>query len=405
VTDSLNATHRLQNAIDDEDVQLAAEAIRQGADVNALWDDQTLLSAVVQMGNAELVRLLLSAGADPNRKHPDGTTALTWCGNAEIMTLLLDAGASARHELGERMEFFSLQSAAEDGDVERLRLLLDRGDAECLLNRFTAGLDWTPLHHAANGGHLEAAQLLIDAGADPNLFDDDRGFDTAISLAADRGDVEMFKLLLANGADPTLEAWPARSALDVARRHTGNPELLECIEKVLATRCTRISRHVNAPRADVYRALLDPRAIAVWKAPDGMTCRVHVFEAREGGFFRISLTYDEPGGAGKTTGPTDTYRGRFVKLVPDEQVVEVMKFETSKPAMRGVMRVTITLTDAGDGTDVLAVHDRVPPGVSLADNETGWRMALDKLAALVESGCGAPERSDPPDTSPPLRSG
>ena len=46
VTDPLNATHRLQDAIDDEDVQLAAEAIRQGADVNALWEDQTLLSAV-----------------------------------------------------------------------------------------------------------------------------------------------------------------------------------------------------------------------------------------------------------------------------------------------------------------------------------------------------------------------
>ena len=386
MTDPLNATYRLQDAIDDEDVQLAAEAIRQGADVNALWEDQTLLSAAVQIGDAELVRLLLSSGADPNRKHPDGTTALTWCGNAEIMTLLLDAGASARHELGERMEFFSLQSAAEDGDMERLRLLLDRGDAECQLNRFTAGLAWTPLHHAATGGHLEAAQLLIDAGADPNLIDDTSGY-TAISLAAHRGDVEMVKLLLANGADP-LEAGTLDSALDAARRHTDKPELLECIEKALPTSCTRISRHVNAPRADVYRALLDPRAIAVWKVPDGMTCRVHVFEAREGGFFRISLTYDEPGGVGKTTRHTDTYRGRFVKLVPDEQVVEVMWFETSKYAMRGEMTVTITLTDAGEGTDILAVHDRVPPGVSPADNETGWRMALDKLAALVESGFG-----------------
>jgi ankyrin repeat protein len=384
----LNATHRLQDAIADEDVELAAEAIRQGADVNALWEDQTLLSASVQIGHADLVRLLLSAGADPNRKHPDGTTALTWCGNAEITALLLDAGASARHELGQRMEFFSLQRAAEDGDLKSLRLLLDRGDAECQLRRLTAALDWTPLHHAVSGGHREAVQLLIDAGADPNFLEGDRSFDTPISLAADRGDVEMVKLLLANGADPTLEAWPARSALEVARQHTGNPELLECIEKALATSCTRISRYVNAPRAEVYRALLDPRAIAVWKVPDGMTSRVHVFEAREGGFFRISLTYDEPGGAGKTTEHTDTYRGRFVKLVPDEQVVEVMNFETSNYAMRGEMTVTITLMDAGDGTDILAVHDRVPPGVSPADNETGWRMALDKLAALVESGFG-----------------
>lgn len=65
-----------------------------------------------------------------------------------------------------------------------------------------------------------------------------------------------------------------------------------------------------------------------------------------------------------------------------------MEFETSNHAMRGEMTVTITLTDAGDGTDILAVHERLPPGVSPADNETGWRMALDKLAALVESGSG-----------------
>ena len=64
---------------------------------------------------------------------------------------------------------------------------------------------------------------------------------------------------------------------------------------------TRVSRHIKAPRAVVYRALLDPRTVAQWKVPDGMTCHVHAFEAREGGAFRISLTYDEPTGSGKTT--------------------------------------------------------------------------------------------------------
>lgn len=118
--------------------------------------------------------------------------------------------------------------------------------------------------------------------------------------------------------------------------------------------------------------------------PSGMTSHVHAFEAREGGAFRISLTYDAPTGTGKTSAHTDTYHGRFVRLVPNEQVVEVMEFETSDPAMQGEMTVTITLSDAQGGTDVLGVHDGLPPGVSPADNETGWRMALDKLAALVE---------------------
>lgn len=148
---------------------------------------------------------------------------------------------------------------------------------------------------------------------------------------------------------------------------------------------TRLSRHVDAPRGIVYRALLNARAVATWMVPDGMTSHVFAFDAREGGLFRISLTYDEPTGTGKTTAHTDTYHGHFVKLVPHEQVVEVMEFETGDAAMRGEMTVTFTLTDSGGGTDVLAVHDNVPPGVSPGDNETGWQMALDKLAALVEA--------------------
>jgi uncharacterized protein YndB with AHSA1/START domain len=73
-----------------------------------------------------------------------------------------------------------------------------------------------------------------------------------------------------------------------------------------------------------------------------------------------------------------------VKLVPNERVVEVVEFETADPALRGDMTVTITLTDADGGTEVLAVHDGLPPGLSTADNEAGWRSSLEKLAALVE---------------------
>jgi uncharacterized protein YndB with AHSA1/START domain len=144
---------------------------------------------------------------------------------------------------------------------------------------------------------------------------------------------------------------------------------------------------VNAPRSRVYRALLDARAVATWKVPTGMTSHVHEFDAWEGGSFRISLTYDAPTRTGKTTAHTDTYRGRFVKLVTNEQVVEVVEFETTDPELRGEMTITISLADAdGGGTDVLAVHDGLPPGVPIADNEAGWREALAKLAALVEEG-------------------
>jgi uncharacterized protein YndB with AHSA1/START domain len=141
---------------------------------------------------------------------------------------------------------------------------------------------------------------------------------------------------------------------------------------------------MNAARAMVYWALRDARAVATWMVPAGMTSHVHAFDARDGGVFRISLSYDAPTGTGKTTAHTDTFHGRFVKLVPNEQVVEVVEFATPDPALRGEMTITVALADADGGTDLVAVHDGLPPGLPAADNEAGWRSSLTKLAALVE---------------------
>jgi len=116
-----------------------------------------------------------------------------------------------------------------------------------------------------------------------------------------------------------------------------------------------------------------------------MSTYVHEFEACERGSFRISLSYADPGRTGKSAAHTDTYHGHFAKLVPDEQVVEVLEFETDDPALRGTMTVTTTLTDAAGGTDVLVVYDGIPDGVSAADNQTGTRMSLTNLAKLVEA--------------------
>jgi uncharacterized protein YndB with AHSA1/START domain len=156
----------------------------------------------------------------------------------------------------------------------------------------------------------------------------------------------------------------------------------------------RLRQHIRAPRARVYQALVDARAVAVWMVPAGMTSQVQGFNALEGGTFRISLTYDDPTNAGKTSAHTDTYHGRFVKLVPGEQVVWTVEFETADPSMRGTMTITFTLADgpvsgedgAEGSTDLFAVHDGLPRGLSTADNELGWRLSLGKLAALVESG-------------------
>jgi uncharacterized protein YndB with AHSA1/START domain len=147
---------------------------------------------------------------------------------------------------------------------------------------------------------------------------------------------------------------------------------------------THVVRRIRAPRAAVYRALIDPIAVAAWRAPDGMTAVVHTFDARVGGRFRVSLTYDSPARQGKTVAQTDTYHGRFVDLVPNNRVVEELEFETSDPALRGLMRMTTTLADADGGTDVVVQHEGLPPGVSAEDDEVGTGMSLDNLAALVE---------------------
>jgi uncharacterized protein YndB with AHSA1/START domain len=110
---------------------------------------------------------------------------------------------------------------------------------------------------------------------------------------------------------------------------------------------------------------------------------VHAFDAREGGSLRFSLTSDAPTGIGKTTARTDTFHGRFVKLELNEQVVEVVEFETTDPALRGAKTITFALADAAGGTNVLAVHDQLPHGVPRDDNEASWQSCLAKGAALV----------------------
>ena len=148
---------------------------------------------------------------------------------------------------------------------------------------------------------------------------------------------------------------------------------------------TQATGHVSAPRSAVYSALVDAAAIAQWRVPAGMSSQVHEFDSREGGTFRISLTYDAPSHAGKSAFCTDTYHGHFVKLAGNKQVVEVFEFETADPVLRGTMTMTTTLTRADGGTDVVVVHEGIPDSVPAADNEMGTRMALANLAKFVEA--------------------
>ena len=148
---------------------------------------------------------------------------------------------------------------------------------------------------------------------------------------------------------------------------------------------TQLTQYIEAPVEKVYQAFVSADAVRIWMVPDDMTSQVHVFDAREDGQFRISLTYNAQDAAGKTSGNTDTYHGRFVKLVPNKQIVQIMEFESPDPGMRGEMTATFNLISKGRGTEVYALHENLPPSLPPEANELGWRLSLKKLARFVET--------------------
>jgi uncharacterized protein YndB with AHSA1/START domain len=113
---------------------------------------------------------------------------------------------------------------------------------------------------------------------------------------------------------------------------------------------------------------------------------LHVFDAREGGTFRMSLTYQDPkhSPGGKTSEDTDTFQGKFIELVPDEKIVEVIKFESRDPRFAGEMKITTSFTDTDEGTEITVLCQDIPAGIRLEDNEMGCKESLQKLAALIE---------------------
>jgi uncharacterized protein YndB with AHSA1/START domain len=113
---------------------------------------------------------------------------------------------------------------------------------------------------------------------------------------------------------------------------------------------------------------------------------VPAFDARDGGRFRMTLTYHGPrhSPGGTTTEPTDTFPGRFVALVPCEKIVEVLELESQDPAFRGELRLTASLADADGGSEITILTRDLPTGIPSEYNLLGRKESLEKLAALLE---------------------
>lgn len=144
---------------------------------------------------------------------------------------------------------------------------------------------------------------------------------------------------------------------------------------------------VKAPRSRVYRAFLAAEELAAWLPPGEMTGVMHVFDARAGGGYEMSLFYPESDTAhrGKTGEREDRVRVRFLELVPDERIVQAVVFQSDDPALAGEARLTIRLSDAPQGTRVEMDFADLPPGVRPQDNDEGARQSLDQLAGFLEA--------------------
>jgi len=146
------------------------------------------------------------------------------------------------------------------------------------------------------------------------------------------------------------------------------------------------SRVIAAPPQVIYEAFLDPDAWIKWLPPKVMRGRMQEFHPHAGGSYRMTLTYDDPNhsAAGKSSDHTDIVRGRFVELVANKRLVQVVEFESEDPAFAGPMTMTWSLVPVAGGTEVTIVCENVPEGIRQEDHDAGLRSTLENLAAFTE---------------------
>lgn len=152
----------------------------------------------------------------------------------------------------------------------------------------------------------------------------------------------------------------------------------------MSRRVDEASVRVPAPASVVYGAFTTGHAMEAWLPPRGMAGRMLAFAFREGGGYRMRLTYEAPGrAAGKTSADADGVEVRFVRLVPDERIEQAVTFESDDPAFAGEMRIAWTFAPRPDGTLVTVRCEDVPPGIRPEDHAAGLASTLDNLAAFV----------------------
>ena len=137
----------------------------------------------------------------------------------------------------------------------------------------------------------------------------------------------------------------------------------------------RLHRVIAAKPEKIYRAFLEPDAMARWLPPNGFTGKVHQMDARVGGTFKMSFT-------NFTTGTPISFSGEYLELVPNERLRYTDVFDD--PNLPGVMTVTVALKRVSVGTELTVVQEGIPDVIPTEACYLGWQESLRNLARLTE---------------------
>jgi uncharacterized protein YndB with AHSA1/START domain len=142
------------------------------------------------------------------------------------------------------------------------------------------------------------------------------------------------------------------------------------------THTIKLHRVLRSSPERVYKAFLDADAMVKWLPPNGFTAKVHHFDGRVGGTFKMSFT-------NFTTGKGHSFGGEYIELVPHERIRYTDKFDD--PNMPGTMQVTVTLKKVFCGTELNIVQEGVPAMIPAEACYMGWQESLVLLGKLVEA--------------------
>lgn len=144
----------------------------------------------------------------------------------------------------------------------------------------------------------------------------------------------------------------------------------------MPTHTIRLHRVFRAPPERVFKAFIDPDAMAKWTPPHGFTGRVHSIDARVGGSYRMSFT-------NLSSGATHTFGGEYLEIRPNEFLRHTDRFDDAN--LPGTMEVSVTFKKVSCGTEVDIVQTGVPEMIPAEGCHLGWQESLALLALLVEA--------------------